>query len=236
MGGILGKLFRFSLVIIFAPLVVAFTVAALAFLGESVDEWLTSWFVLGFIASAPIWIILMASGHSMLQTLEHELNHAILAKLFFRQVTRLEVTPYPVDGRGGVVEFAPGCGCLTTLIILGPYYLPLFTIPFLFVRPFASQPSVQNALNLIIGVTYAFHIVGLAFEFRSYQTDLTRTGCLFSLAVTVLFNAAILVIIVGVVMGDFRFLTDYFSGALELTQEYYQMAIAALRAVIAGRQ
>lgn len=172
----------------------------------------------------------------MLQILEHELNHAVMAKLFFRQVTQLDVTPYAVEGPAGFVAHAPGCGCLTTFITLAPYYVPLFTIPFLVVRPFASQPSMQNALNLMIGVTYAFHVVGLAFEFRSNQSDLTRTGCLFSLAVTTLFNAVMLVIIIGVVMGDFQFLTDYFSSAIQLTHEYYQTAIAALQELVAGLQ
>jgi hypothetical protein len=231
MGALFGRLFRFVLALLLAPLVLAFAVAAYTFLEENAQAWLQSWFTIGFLASFPLWLILMASGNSLVQYLEHELNHAFLAKLFGRQVIRLEVTPYE-NGQKGMVGFASGSGCLTGLILLAPYYVPLFTVPFLFIQPFASQPTIQNGLNFIIGSTYAFHVAGLLREFRGYQTDITRSGCLFSIAIVALFNTVILVIIIGVVMDDLRALGDYFSQAIQLAQEYYSAAIAWLQELV----
>lgn len=227
MGAILGRLLRLIIALALAPLVLACVAAAFAFLGDYAQESLQSWFTIGFLASLPFWLILMAGDHSLVQLLEHELNHAFLAKLFRRQVTRLQVTPYD-DNQKGVVTFVPGGGPLFPLIALAPYYLPLFTIPFLLMQPLASQPAVQNGLNLIIGATYSFHVVGLLREFRSYQTDITGSGCLFSIAITVLFNTVILVIILSVVMDDFEALGDYFSQAVQLAEEFYQAALAQL--------
>lgn len=226
MGAILGRLLRLIIALALAPLVLACVAAAFAFLGDYAQEWLQSWFTIGFLASLPFWLILMAGGNSLVQYLEHELNHAFLAKLSRKKVTRLEVTPY--DNQRGVVTFVPEGGCLYSLIALAPYYLPLFTIPFLLMQPLASQPAVQNALNLIIGATYSFHVVGLLREFRGYQTDITGSGCLFSIAITALFNTVILVIILSVVMDDFEALGDYFSQAVQLAEEFYQAALAQL--------
>lgn len=232
MAALLRRLVKIGIALLLAPLVLAFTVSAVAFLGATLQDWLQSWFTIGFLLSAPLWFFLMLGGNSFLQTLEHELNHAILAKIARRRVERLEVTPY-ASSQKGVVEFASGCGCMTIPILLAPYYVPLFTLPFLVVRPLASQPTVQNALDLLIGITYAFHVVGLGREFRRHQTDLQEAGCLFATVVIVLLNAITLAVIIAAIT-DLSTLPDYFAQAIELAQEYYAAAWAGLQDVLGG--
>ena len=57
MGAFLGKLLRFVLAVVLAPLVAAFTVTAFEYLTQNAQDWLQSSFTIGFVASLPIWIL-----------------------------------------------------------------------------------------------------------------------------------------------------------------------------------
>lgn len=73
------------------------------------------------------------------------------------------------------------------LLVLTPYYLPLFTLPLLLLRPIAPQ-SIQQDVDVLIGVTYAFHLLTSIKDFGWKQTDIKSMGRIFSTGAIILFQ------------------------------------------------
>jgi hypothetical protein len=105
-------------------------------------------------------------------------------------------------------------------MVLAPYYLPVLTLPLLLVEPFLSAP-IDQAVDFLIGFTLAFHYVGLAREFRWYQTDLQRMGYIFSLVVVPLFNAVWLVVILSAVSDNHPAVLDFFKASWQRARILY---------------
>lgn len=169
------------------------------------------WKVLGMIFVLPdLWkplVIGIASGLILFwlilrklnwfSTLEHELSHAVVALAFLRKITRFRVS----GSKGGYVQHSSGFGGSLGdyFISMAPYYLPLFTIICLFIKPFI-QHSFLYWFNLIIGFTVGFHFLNsisetklnwskkafkLAHSNEYTHTDIGKTGYLVSFIVIV---------------------------------------------------
>ena len=223
----MGRFVRFLIAVVLGPFFVAFVYQALVLLIENAGFFLTSFVTYGFLAYLVVYLIVSRSAMTFLEVLEHEFLHAVAALLSFRQVGELKASP--VGGETAVLPPGTHVG-----VTLAPYCLPIFLLPLLALC-FVIPPPVKNVIDFLIGVVLAFHLVALfRLELRPSQPDLQSVGYLFSLGVIGTMNAALLVVVYGVVSGEYASILDYLSLAYERTLIFYQTILEWLNALIAG--
>ena len=100
----------------------------------------------------------------------HEFTHLVFAILFFRKIHR-----FNVDNKDSHVSFSNGWfGYMP--ITLSPYCIPLFTLALLPWRFTADHDVYLYVIDVLIGLTYAFHVCCWARQIRLHQTDITGPG------------------------------------------------------------
>lgn len=119
-----------------------------------------------------------------LYVLSHELVHVFATWLCGGRVVAFKVTP----SGGNVVT-----NKTNFFIELSPYFVPLYT---LLIGPFFSAlrafgvsiPYQGMAFTFMVGVTLAFHFVMTAEALRIEQTDIIKSGAIFSLVIIFMGN------------------------------------------------
>ncbi len=126
---------------------------------------------LGFVSFFLVFLISrMRKNVHWLMMFTHEFTHLVFAILFFRKIHR-----FNVDNKDSHVSFSNGCfGYMP--ITLSPYCIPLFTLALLPWRFTADQAVYLYVIDLLIGLTYAFHVCCWARQIRLHQTDITGPG------------------------------------------------------------
>ncbi len=148
-------------------------------------------FSVGFIAFLLVWRVFK----NLLQvvcTFEHEVTHLIFGLLFFKIPKGFKVT----IREGGHVKLSGS----NFLIYLAPYFFP--TVSYLLLPLFFIVPQeYAYVLYLLLGISLAFHLVSTWAELHLRQTDLQKSGILFSIAflpvANLIFYGALLVLIFG---------------------------------------
>jgi len=115
-------------------------------------------------------------------------------------------------------------------VALAPYFLPLFTLPLLLLRP-VVPPPFDKVIDFLIGFTLAFHYVRLYNDLKTEQTDITKTGTIFSVFFAVAMNLVFLVVILAVVTGQYSMILEYFKVSWDRAKAAYQTIILAIRSV-----
>jgi hypothetical protein len=215
------KLIRLVLLILFIPAILAFARQAGSFALQRIPLLPANLASYGFLCYVLLYLLVLRSGKAFAQLFEHELGHLFLAKLFWRRILRFSVD---AERGKGEVAYEPGSN---SLITLAPYYFPVFTIPLLMAKP-VLYPRFDRAFDFLIGLTLAFHYVGLLREFRLRQDDIKRVGLLFSIGVTFFLNLLFLVLSAGVILNDYLALVDYYAGALARVPETYEAVLSGL--------
>jgi hypothetical protein len=222
-----GRFIRFLLAILLAPFFAAFVYQAMVLLIENAAFFVTSFVTYGFLAYLVLYLILSREAITFLETLEHEFGHAAAALLSFRQVKKLEATPGSGQTTLGETRLPVG-------VALFPYCLPLILLPVL-VLSFVIPPPIKYAIDFILGLVLAFHLVDLfRTELRFRQTDLQRVGYLFSFGAIGTTNAILLVIVYGSASGDCVSLLDYFALAYESAVVLYEAVLEWLSVLLIG--
>ena len=222
----MGRFVRFLIAVVLGPFFVAFVYEALVLLSRNAGFFITSFVTYGFLIYLVAYLIISRPAITFLEVLEHEFLHAIAALLSFRQVGELNATPMG----GGTRVDPPGTHVGITL---APYCLPILLFPLLALC-FVIPPPVKNAIDFLIGIALAFHLVALfRIELRAGQPDLQSVGYLFSLGVIGAMNAALLVVVYGVVSGEYAIILDYLSFAYERGLIFYQVILGWLDVLIA---
>lgn len=216
-----GKILRFILLLVLIPLIYAFSYQAILFFQKIQLEDIL-FFLLGMGAYLLVYVIFLKHKIGFIETLVHELTHAVAALTIFQMPRKLVVDPDLGGGRAGVVETA---GCFW--VALAPYFLPLVTLPFLLIEPVIPSPF-DKAVDFLIGFTLAFHLLRVFKDLRVKQTDITTTGTIFSAAVLIALNLIFLVIILAVVTGNYSGIWDYIKSSLARTVVAYQETYAAI--------
>jgi len=189
------RLRRNLLLLLLAPMLFAFIYQALLYVLPNLKLLWGNWFLYGFLGYGLLYLVFLRSEVTFLEIFEHELAHTVTAYAFLNRVHLFAVHAKV----GGVVEHQRASNFV---IVLAPYFLPLFTLPLLPLRPFINTPAV-NAINFLIGASLAFHYAGLAKEFSPQQPDIRHSGLVFSLILILFFNALFAVLILSFVLGDY---------------------------------
>lgn len=111
------------------------------------------------------------SVRTSMQTAAHELTHAFLALLTFHKITHIRLNP---DDSGGSVGFE---GESNWLIVIAPYFFPLFAFAFMMIFSFLiDSNSLGLLLNATLGYLTAYHIDTVTSQIHEKQTDLSKVG------------------------------------------------------------
>lgn len=137
----------------------------------------------GIIAFVLTYFFWLKTRLRFLQSLDHELAHAITSLMFGNKLIEL----YVHDRMGGHVQYySRGRGQI--LISLVPYVVRL---PILFVLLLSALVQERTGVKLVhclFGVTLAYSYISILEEAKPYQTDLTKHGLLFSYCAVVALN------------------------------------------------
>jgi hypothetical protein len=129
------------------------------------------YFGTGFFAFAFVWFI-FRRRFTFLCTLEHEITHLVFGLLFLKLPRGFRVTLR----EGGHVKLKGS----NFLIYLAPYFFP--TVSYLLVIPilFVSE-HYRPLLYTFLGASVAFHLAATWADLRPGQSDLRKSGLIFSL-------------------------------------------------------
>ena len=133
----------------------------------------------------------------ILYVVGHELTHALWSKLFGGRVSNLKVSR-----KGGSVRVS----AVNTLVILAPYFFPLYTIVvgagFVLLGLFINVSAYYNVLLFLIGFTLQFHYLTTSEALGNSQPDFYEAGIVFSLALIPLLNVLVLALVFQAVFLD----------------------------------
>lgn len=217
----LGKL---GIAVAMLPLLLAFLQETVALFLQNIDQYLKNLFFYGFIAYVVFYIVGLRKYILFFEHYCHESTHALFSYLSLRPVLKMIVAPYAKPPDNSRIERIDGSNFV---IALSPYFIPLFTLPLLIVRPFLNH-TIAPFVDLCIGVTFAFHCMQLLTSFHPRQTDLSKAGGLFfSFCITALFNVIIFVIVLASVSQDYMSIPTYLANSWMRTVQYYNGIVQA---------
>jgi hypothetical protein len=214
----IGRLARLGLLILVAPLMYSFLRQAYLFVQAEITFERIVWFVVGMVCYLLVYAIFFHGNpdYEFVETFSHELAHATVSVVLFQMPTS-----FIVDLKNRKAEVVTRSRSPFT--VLAPYYLPLLTIPFLIVKPIVI-PEFHGVIDFLIGFTLCFYYVVFLKDFRLKQTDITKTGIIFSFVFTLFLNALFLVIILCVVIYCYVCILDYFKASLVGAVDAYKAA------------
>jgi len=219
----MGKVIKLLVSPALIPLVYAFVYEIILFIIYNVDFQPVQWFLFGLLCYVLIYPFIKCDNITFVETFEHELGHAVLNLVWFRRFDEFLVNPKKKSHVATRGLF--NIGFLTSL---APYYLPVFTIPLLIVKPFLSA-SIRHVIDFLIGFTLAFHYVALLKEFYRQQPDIQKHTTVFSFLITCLMNAVVLVVILCAVLEDYLLLLNYLDGSITRAIESYKVVFQELQ-------
>lgn len=124
------------------------------------------------------------------ETFTHELTHTIVGILMFRRIHTFQA-----NNNNGLITTS---GNEKTLVFvdLAPYCLPIYSYILLAFRAIATHQFLW-CIDLIIGLTLAFHFFCFKKQTGSYQPDINKRPLYFSytyIATAILFNVCVILI------------------------------------------
>lgn len=132
-----------------------------------------------------LWIIIGASifplmnrffvkNMEMTKTFTHELTHTVTGLLLFRRIHSFHAE----EAGSGVVR-SSGSEKTLFLTALAPYCFPIYTFPLLMLRSVVTTPFLP-IIDILIGFSIGLHVICIAEQTRSYQTDISQFPLWFS--------------------------------------------------------
>lgn len=119
------------------------------------------------------------ANYEWAKTFSHELTHTIVAMLCFR-----EITSFKAEQGEGLIR-SRGSDWAAAFVSLAPYCLPIFTYIMLFIWSLVASRSLVStnslwAIDIIVGITIAFHFFCFKEQTGDYQTDIKKFPRMFS--------------------------------------------------------
>lgn len=134
----------------------------------------------------------------------HELTHALWSLLFGGRVK-----DFTVKATSGKVVLTK----TNFLINLAPYFFPLYTfivvIIYFVLRSFDLDQKFFIYIISALGFTFSFHVALLIYAFSLGQSDVKKTGRVFSLTLVALFNIIVAVLILKLMVPDTIQVADF---------------------------
>lgn len=210
-----GRIVKVILGILLLPVAIAATVAFSQELAAIKHlHTLSGYFLKGVVIYLIMHLVLYKPTY--FYVLGHELAHA-LATL----ICGGRVSSFHASSRGG--------GVLTTksnfFIALFPYFFPTYTIFFwlvyFLISLFRDISSFAGQFLFIIGFTLSLHLVMTVDSMKVKQSDILKTGYLFSVSLIYTLNILLLGLILSLVFKDFSFSVFFHALVNQTSSSYY---------------
>ncbi|MDD4539950.1 MAG: hypothetical protein PHT80_13110 [Lentisphaeria bacterium] len=167
----------------------------------------------GFVVGLPLFCFLRLNS---LYVFGHELTHWVMAKIFLRKTGRFQ------SGKNaGAVEVENP----NVWIILAPYVLPFYLLVviglyglIMLIANASIHPYAVIAFAVLIGLSYAYHVILTIIALRTGQADLKMKGKILSLMMVITGN--LLFIFMALIMAT----RQWRAGFKALTQQILAQA------------
>ena len=150
----------------------------------------------------------------------HESTHALTAKLFGGKIF-----DFKVSSKGGRIRTNKA----NTAVALTPYMIPFYTIVisaiYFGMSLFRNVNEFTGYFIFALGASLAFHLVQTAEYLRQKQSDIVKSGYIFSMPLVVLINIAITAGILSFLFTEFSFKNmalSVFTQARDLYMQVWQ--------------
>lgn len=134
----------------------------------------------------------------------HELTHALWSLMFGGRVK-----DFTVKATSGKVVLTK----TNFLINLAPYFFPIYTFIVVIIYSILQAFDLGNKYFIYVifalGFTFSFHIALLIYAFSLGQSDVKKTGRVFSLTLVALFNIIVAVLILKLMVPDIIQVVDF---------------------------
>lgn len=132
------------------------------------------------------WVVAFTVGSQVrhqIQIIAHELTHTLFAILTLHFVKKIRLNP---DGSGGSMQLS---GHGNWIIILAPYFFPLFAALYMLIMPSLLRLTGNYWLiYAIFGYFIAYYWETVLSQVHTKQSDIIRCGYVFSGIIIVCFN------------------------------------------------
>ncbi|MBQ8869755.1 MAG: M50 family metallopeptidase [Alphaproteobacteria bacterium] len=108
-----------------------------------------------------------SSVKTAMQIVAHELTHSFFALITFHKVKHIRLDP---EGSGGEMGFA---GEGNWLIVIAPYFFPLFGFFYMLIMPYFPESIMFNG---ILGYILGYHMDTVGSQIHDKQTDLPKVS------------------------------------------------------------
>lgn len=108
-----------------------------------------------------------SSVKTAMQIVAHELTHSFFALITFHKVKHIRLDP---EGSGGEMGFA---GEGNWLIVIAPYFFPLFGFFYMLIMPYFPESIIFNG---ILGYILGYHMDTVGSQIHDKQTDLPKVS------------------------------------------------------------
>ncbi|MFH0947833.1 MAG: hypothetical protein V1833_02400 [Elusimicrobiota bacterium] len=180
------------------------------------------WFLSGFVIFFAIFLVKSIPGR--LYVFGHELTHAFWAILF-----RGKVKEFNVSSKNGSVVTTKS----NFLISLAPYFFPIYTFLIIFIFyilslafPVSPKESIWTRyvewLFFFVGFSYSFHIFLTLESLLIGQSDVRKTGKIFSYIIIAILNIIIAVVMLKFITPDKIALKRYFFESWTIALSIYK--------------
>jgi len=163
-----------------------------------------------------------ASVRTSMQVIAHEFSHSFFALLTFHKVKNIRIHP---DDTGGEMEFK---GYGNWLIIIAPYFFPLFCIIFMVLMNFFAK---QYIFNVILGYFLGYHIDTVLSQIHPEQTDLKKVGYPFCFLFLPGMNLLTIGCILAFNLENLNGVIKYLKAVLKLNLTYIEEIINQISAL-----
>lgn len=142
-----------------------------------------------------------ASVRTSMQVIAHEFTHSFFAILTFHKINHIRINP---DDTGGEMGFI---GKGNWLIIIGPYFFPLFCFIYISLMYFLPSGFI---FHFILGYFLGYHIDTVFSQIHPEQTDLKKVGYPFCFIFLPGINLLTIGFILAFNLKGFKGIIDYF--------------------------
>ena len=205
---------RFIMSILLIPACVAFTASFYkGIISIKIISGTGLIFILGALSYSALYLLLFKLD--FLYVLGHELLHAV-ATLF----SGGKVKGIKVSGKEGSVKSTTP----NFFVILAPYLIPGYTVflalLYFLLSFFMDVTRISGYFIFFTGFTLMFHLAYTSESIRQKQSDLVKTGYLFSISFIYIVNLAIVFSIVSFLFKEASFF-DFLSASYEKLKVFY---------------
>ena len=128
-------------------------------------------FLGGMLAYLGLKIVAAARSNISMHILAHEFTHIFFALLTFHKVVHVHLN---MDESGGAMGFK---GKGNWLIVIGPYFFPLFLFFMILGITFFSDKLPEGYwINGVLGYFFAYHLESIVVQIHSEQPDFKVVG------------------------------------------------------------